>query len=211
MEGNSAGGSCKQGRRREFQAVLPLRGKILNVEKARLDQILKNEGIRTLIQAIGAGIGEDFDVNKVRYHTCVTAADADVDGQHITTLLLTLFFRYMRPMIDAGYVYIAQPPLYKIRKGKDIFYAYNEREREELGKRLGDKGVAYQRFKGLGEMNAEELWETTMDPARRVLKQVTIEDAASADALFSILMGEAVEPRREYIQEHAKDVVNLDI
>ncbi len=211
VEGNSAGGSCKQGRRREFQAVLPLRGKILNVEKARLDQILKNEGIRTLIQAIGAGIGDEFDVNKVRYHTCIAAADADVDGQHITTLLLTLFFRYMRPMIDAGYVYIAQPPLYKIRKGKDVYYAYTEREREELGKRLGDKGIVYQRFKGLGEMNAEELWETTMDPERRVLKQVTIEDAASADALFSILMGEAVEPRREYIQEHAREVVNLDI
>ena len=211
VEGNSAGGSAKQGRRREFQAVLPLRGKILNVEKARLDQMLKNEGIRTLIQAIGAGIGEEFDVNKVRYHKVVTAADADVDGQHITTLHLTLFIRYMRPMIHAGNVYISQPPLYKIRKGKDIYYAYTEREREELGKRLGDKGVVYQRFKGLGEMNAEELWETTMDPDRRVLKQVTIEDAASADALFSILMGEAVEPRREYIQEHAKEVVNLDI
>ncbi len=211
VEGNSAGGSAKQGRRREFQAVLPLRGKILNVEKARLDQMLKNEGIRTLIQAIGAGIGEEFDVNRVRYHHVVTAADADVDGQHITTLLLTLFFRYMRPMIDAGYVYIAQPPLYKIRKGKDVYYTYSEREREELGKRLGDRGVIYQRFKGLGEMNAEELWETTLDPERRVLKQVTIEDAAAADGLFSILMGEAVEPRRQYIQEHAKEVVNLDI
>ncbi len=211
VEGNSAGGSCKQGRRREFQAVLPLRGKILNVEKARLDQMLKNEGIRTLIQAIGAGVGDEFDVSKVRYHRVITAADADVDGQHITTLLLTLFFRYMRPMLDAGYVYISQPPLYKIKKGKDFFYAYTERQREDLGRQLGDKGVVYQRFKGLGEMNAEELWETTMDPDRRVLKQVTIEDAAAADGLFSILMGEAVEPRRQYIQDHAKEVVNLDI
>ncbi len=211
MEGPSAGGSAKQGRRREFQAILPLRGKILNVEKARMDQMLKNEEIRTLITAIGAGIGEEFNPGKVRYHKIITMADADVDGQHITTLLLTLFFRYMRPLLDSGYIYIAQPPLYKIKKGKELHYAYTERQREDLAKRLGDKGVAYQRYKGLGEMNADELWETTMDPARRVLKQVTIEDGASADALFSILMGEAVEPRRQYIQEHAKEVVNLDI
>jgi DNA gyrase subunit B len=211
VEGPSAGGSAKQGRRREFQAVLPLKGKILNVEKARMDQMLKNEEIRTLFTAIGAGIGDEFDLSKVRYHKVLTMADGDVDGQHITTLLLTLFFRYMRPMIDAGYVYIAQPPLYKIRKGKETHYAYSERQREELAKKLGDKGVVYQRYKGLGEMNADELWETTMDPARRVLRQVLIEDAAAADALFSILMGEAVEPRRQYIQDHAKDVVNLDI
>jgi DNA gyrase subunit B len=211
VEGPSAGGSAKQGRRREFQAILPLRGKILNVEKARMDQMLKNEEIRTLITAIGAGIGEEFNPAKVRYHKIITMADADVDGQHITTLLLTLFFRYMRPLLDSGYIYIAQPPLYKIKKGKELHYAYTERQREDLAKRLGDKGVAYQRYKGLGEMNADELWETTMDPARRVLKQVTIEDGASADALFSILMGEAVEPRRQYIQEHAKEVVNLDI
>src|SRR5438552_417422 len=211
VEGPSAGGSAKQGRRREFQAILPLRGKILNVEKARMDQMLKNEEIRTLITAIGAGIGEEFNLEKVRYHKIITMADADVDGQHITTLLLTLFFRYMRPLLDSGYIYIAQPPLYKIKKGKELHYAYTEKQREDLAKRLGDKGVAYQRYKGLGEMNADELWETTMDPARRVLKQVTIEDAASADALFSILMGEAVEPRRQYIQEHAKEVVNLDI
>jgi DNA gyrase subunit B len=211
VEGPSAGGSAKQGRRREFQAILPLKGKILNVEKARLDQMLKNEEIRTLITAIGGGIGEEFDLKKVRYHKCVTLADADVDGQHITTLLLTLFFRYMRPLIDAGYAYIAQPPLYKIRRGKDTHYAYTERQREQLVKRLGDKGIVIQRYKGLGEMNAEELWETTMDPERRLLKQVTIEDAAAADALFSVLMGEAVEPRRQYIQEHAKEVVNLDI
>ena len=211
VEGPSAGGSAKQGRRREFQAILPLRGKILNVEKARLDQMLKNEEIRTLITAIGAGIGDEFNLAKVRYHKIITMADADVDGQHITTLLLTLFFRYMRPMIDAGYVYIAQPPLYKIRKGKETFYAYTERQREEIARQVGDKGVTYQRYKGLGEMNADELWETTMDPARRLLKQVTIDDALAADALFSVLMGEAVEPRREYIQEHAKEVVNLDI
>jgi DNA gyrase subunit B len=211
VEGPSAGGSAKQGRRREFQAILPLRGKILNVEKARLDQMLKNEEIRTLITAIGAGVQPEFVLEKVRYHKVITMADADVDGQHITTLLLTLFFRYMKPMIDAGYVYIAQPPLYKIRKGKETHYAYTEKQREDLARQLGDKGVAYQRYKGLGEMNADELWETTMDPARRVLKQVTIEDAASADALFSILMGEAVGPRRQFIEEHAKDVVNLDI
>ncbi len=211
VEGPSAGGSAKQGRRREFQAILPLRGKILNVEKARLDQMLKNEEIRTLITAVGAGIGDEFNLAKVRYHKIITMADADVDGQHITTLLLTLFFRYMRPMIDAGYVYIAQPPLYKIRKGKETFYAYTERQREEIARQVGDKGVTYQRYKGLGEMNADELWETTMDPARRLLKQVTIDDALAADALFSVLMGEAVEPRREYIQEHAKEVVNLDI
>ncbi|HEX9339943.1 MAG TPA: DNA topoisomerase (ATP-hydrolyzing) subunit B [Thermoplasmata archaeon] len=211
VEGPSAGGSAKQARRREFQAILPLRGKILNVEKARLDQMLKNEEIRVLITAIGASVGDEFNVSKVRYHKCIGLTDADVDGQHITTLLLTLFFRYMRPLIDAGFVYLAQPPLYKIKKGKETYYAYSERQREELGRQLGDKGVVYQRYKGLGEMNAEELWETTMDPERRVLKQVTIEDAATADALFSILMGEAVEPRRLFIQEHAKEVVNLDI
>ena len=211
VEGPSAGGSAKQGRHREFQAILPLRGKILNVEKARLDQMLKNEEIRTLITAIGAGIGEEFNLTKVRYHKVIGMADGDVDGQHITTLLLTLFFRYMRPLIDAGYVYIAQPPLYKIKKGKELHYAYNEKQRQELAKQFGDKGVVYQRYKGLGEMNAEELWETTMDPVRRVLKHVTVEDAAAADALFSVLMGEAVEPRRQYIQEHAKEVVNLDI
>jgi len=211
VEGPSAGGSCKAGRRREFQAVLPLRGKILNVEKARLDQMLKNEEIRALITAIGGGIGQEFNLAKVRYHKVVTLADSDVDGQHITTLLLTLFFRYMRPMIDAGYVYIGQSPLYKIRKGKEIHYAYTEREQQELLKRIGEKGLTIQRYKGLGEMNADELWQTTLDPGRRVLKQVTIEDAAAADALFSVLMGEAVGPRRQYIEEHAKDVVNLDI
>jgi len=211
VEVPSAGGSAKQGRRREFQAILPLRGKILNVEKARLDQMLKNEEIRTLITAIGASIADEFDLSKVRYHKIIGMSDADVDGQHITTLLLTLFFRYMRPLIDAGFVYIAQPPLYKIRKGKETHYAYSERQREELVKKLSEKGLVIQRYKGLGELNAEELWETTMDPDRRLLKQVTIDDAAAADALFSVLMGEAVEPRRQYIQEHAKEVLNLDI
>src|SRR2546428_2061217 len=211
VEGPSAGGSAKQGRRREFQAILPLRGKILNVEKARLDQMLKNEEIRTLITATVAGIGDALNLTQVRYHKVVTLADSDVDGQHITTLLLTLFFRYMRPMIDAGYVYIGQSPLYKIRKGKEIHYAYTEREQQELLKRIGEKGLTIQRYKGLGEMNADELWQTTLDPARPVLNQVTIDDAAAADALFSVLMGEAVGPRRQYIEEHAKDVVNLDI
>ncbi len=211
VEGPSAGGSAKQGRRREFQAILPLKGKILNVEKARMDQMLKNEEIRAIITAIGGGVHPEFKLEKVRYHHVITASDADVDGQHITTLLLTLFFRYMQPLIDAGFVYIAQPPLYKIKKGKEVHYAYTEKQREDLAKVLGDKGVTYQRYKGLGEMNAEELWETTMDPARRILKQVRIEDAAAADALFSILMGEAVGPRRQYIEDHAKDVVNLDI
>lgn len=211
VEGDSAGGSSKQGRDRAFQAVLPLRGKILNVEKARLDQMLKNEEIRTLITAIGAGIEEDLDLNKVRYHKIVCMSDGDVDGQHITTLLLTLFFRYMRPLIDSGYVYIAQPPLYKIKKGKDVFYAYTERQREDFVKQLGERGLVIQRYKGLGEMNPQELWETTMNPAARVLKKVTIEDAVLADQLFTILMGDAVEPRRQYIQEHAKEVVNLDV
>ena len=211
VEGPSAGGSAKQGRRREFQAILPLRGKILNDEKARLDQMLKNEEIRALITAIGAGVGEEFDVNKVRYHKICCMSDADVDGAHITTLLLTLFFRYMRPLIDAGYVYITQPPLYKIKKGKELHYAYTERQREEFAKQLGDKGVVYQRFKGLGEMNAEELWETTMDPARRILLQVSVEDVLRADEVFDRLMGSDVEPRRRFIQTHAKSVRNLDV
>jgi DNA gyrase subunit B len=210
VEGPSAGGSAKLGRNREFQAILPLRGKILNVEKARMDQILKNEEIRVLVTAIGAGIDVDFNVAKTRYHRVIIMADADVDGQHIRTLLLTLFFRYMVGLINQGYIYIAQPPLYKMRKGKEEHYAYTERERDEVAARFGGNPTI-QRYKGLGEMNPQELWETTMDPDRRMLKQVTIGDAAEADRLFSILMGDAVEPRRNYIQEHAKEVINLDI
>jgi len=210
VEGPSAGGSAKEGRDRANQAILPLRGKILNVEKASMDQILKNEEIRTLVTAIGAGIDVDFNLARARYHHVIIMADADVDGQHIRTLLLTLFFRYMPGLINQGYVYIAQPPLYKVRKGKEERYAYSERERDEIVAQVGSGGTI-QRYKGLGEMNPQELWETTMDPTKRVLKQVTIEDAAFADSLFSILMGDAVEPRRLYIQEHAKEVVNLDI
>jgi DNA gyrase subunit B len=210
VEGPSAGGSAKEGRNRAFQAILPLRGKVLNVEKARLDQMLKNAELRTLITAIGAGIQDEFDISKCRYHTICLLSDADVDGEHIRTLLLTFLFRHLRPLIDAGYVYIAQPPLYKMKKGKEIVYAYSEREREEKVRGLGD-GVSIQRFKGLGEMNPSELWETTLDPAVRVLKQITVDDAVRADQLFSTLMGDAVEPRREFIMAHAKEVVNLDV
>ncbi len=210
VEGPSAGGSAKQGRNKAFQAILPLRGKILNVEKARMDQILKNEEIRTLVTAIGAGIEREFDITKCRYHHIIIMADADVDGQHIRTLLLTLFFRYMTPLINQGYVYIAQPPLYKIRKGKEEHYVYTEKEREDIVSKIGGGGMI-QRYKGLGEMNPQELWDTTMNPETRILKKVSIEDAASADQLFSILMGDAVEPRRQYIHDHAKEVVNLDI
>ena len=202
--------SAKEGRNRAFQAILPLRGKVLNVEKARLDQMLKNAELRTLITAIGAGIQDEFDIARVRYHRLIIMADADVDGEHIQTLLLTFFFRYMRPLVDAGYVYIAQPPLYKMKKGKEVVYAYSEREREEKIRGLGD-GVSIQRYKGLGEMNPSELWETTLNPDVRVLKQVTVGDGVRADQLFSTLMGDAVEPRREFIMTHAKEVVNLDV
>jgi len=210
VEGPSAGGSAKEGRDRAFQAILPLRGKVLNVEKARLDQMLKNAELRTLITAIGAGIQDEFDLARVRYHRLIIMADADVDGEHIQTLLLTFFFRYMRPLVDAGYVYIAQPPLYKMKKGKEVVYAYSEREREEKIRALGD-GVSIQRYKGLGEMNPSELWETTLNPDVRVLKQVTVGDGVRADQLFATLMGDAVEPRREFIMTHAKEVVNLDV
>jgi len=210
VEGPSAGGSAKQGRDRTFQAILPLRGKILNVEKARMDKILKNAEIRNLITALGTGIGEDFNIERARYHRIVIMTDADVDGAHIRTLLLTLFFRYMRPLIEAGYVYIAQPPLYKISKGKEVIYAYTERERMGAVDKLG-KGSSIQRFKGLGEMNPQQLWETTMDPESRVLKRVTIEDAVLADELFTVLMGDAVQPRKEFIITHAKEVENLDV
>ncbi|MEE9115544.1 MAG: DNA topoisomerase (ATP-hydrolyzing) subunit B [Thermoplasmata archaeon] len=210
VEGPSAGGSAKQGRDRIFQAILPLKGKILNVEKARLDKILKNEEIRTLITALGTNIKEEFDIEKARYHHIIITTDADVDGSHIRTLLLTFFYRFMRPLIDAGYIYIAQPPLYRLSKGKSVTYAYTEKEKDDYLKDDG-KGIRIQRYKGLGEMNPHQLWETTMDPEKRMLKRVTVEDAVRADLLFNILMGEAVEPRREFIEAHAKEVVNLDI
>lgn len=211
VEGDSAGGSSKQGRDREFQAILPLRGKILNVEKARMDKILKNNEILALITAVGTGIGEEFNIKNARYHKIIIMTDADVDGEHIRTLLLTFFFRYMRPLIEEGYLYIAQPPLYKISKGKQVEYAYSERERLKKIKEMGETGINLQRYKGLGEMNPSQLWETTMDPENRLTVKVTVDDAVEADELFTILMGEKVEPRREFIETHAKEVVNLDI
>ena len=211
VEGNSAGGSAKQGRDRSFQAILPLRGKILNVEKSRLAKILKNEEIISLVTAIGTGISEDFTLESARYHKIILMTDADVDGEHIRTLLLTLFFRYTRPLIDEGYVYIAQPPLYRIKKGKAEYYIHSDRELEAKKKELGEKGLTIQRYKGLGEMNPEQLWETTMNPESRTLLQVTLEDAIRADEIFRILMGDEVEPRRNFIETHAKEVVNLDI
>ena len=217
VEGDSAGGSAKGGRDPKFQAILPIRGKILNVEKARIDRVLKNTEVQALITALGTGVHDDFDLAKLRYHKIVLMADADVDGQHITTLLLTLLFRFMRPLIDYGHVYLSQPPLYKLKFGRDdIVYAYSDRERDGLladaegsGRKLQKDGI--QRFKGLGEMNANELWDTTMDPENRVLRQVTLDDAAVADELFSILMGEDVEARRAFITRNAHDVRFLDI
>jgi len=211
VEGDSAGGSSKQGRDRAFQAILPLRGKIINVEKARMDKILKNNEILALITATGTGIGEEFDIEKARYHKIIIMTDADVDGEHIRTLLLTFFFRYMRPLIEEGYLHIAQPPLYKLSRGKQVTYAYSERERSEKINEMGEKGITIQRYKGLGEMNPNQLWETTMDPKNRMMIKVTVDDAVEADELFTILMGEKVEPRREFIETHAKEVVNLDI
>ena len=211
VEGDSAGGSAKQARDKKFQAILPIRGKILNVEKARIDKIFKNKEITTLITAIGTGVGEEFDINKARYHKIIILCDADSDGNHITTLLLTFFYRYARPLVEAGYVYIAQPPLYRVKKGKKNYYVKNDKELDELLKNIGKDNIVIQRFKGLGEMNPEQLWETTMNPDTRVLVRVTIEDAMIADEIFSVLMGENVEPRREFIFNHAKEVKNLDI
>ncbi len=210
VEGDSAGGSGKQGRNREFQAVLPLRGKILNVEKARLNKIFESQQITTMVAAIGTGIGDDFDIARARYHRIIVMTDADVDGAHIRTLLLTFFFRHLRPLIDAGYIYIAQPPLYRVGKGKENTYVYNDERLKEVLKEMGDN-VTIQRFKGLGEMNAEQLWETTMNPANRTLLRVTIDDAVEADKIFTILMGSEVEPRREFIEQNARLVRNLDV
>lgn len=211
VEGDSAGGSAKQGRDKDFQAILPLRGKILNVEKARMDKILKNNEILALITAIGTGIGEEFDLSKARYHKVIIMTDADVDGEHIRTLLLTFFYRHMRELVEEGYLYIAQPPLYKLKKGNRVEYVYSERARLEMADEMGGSGIGIQRYKGLGEMNADQLWDTTMDPENRLTVQVTVDDAVEADELFTILMGEKVEPRREFIENHAKDVENLDI
>ncbi len=210
VEGESAGGSAKLGRDRHFQAILPLRGKILNVEKARLDKIVGHEEIRTLITALGAGFQSDFDISKLRYHRIYIMTDADVDGAHIRTLLLTFFFRYMPKLIEQGHLFIAQPPLYQVRKGKKMIYCYREEDRDRALTEVGE-GATIQQYKGLGEMDPEQLWETTMDPDRRIVRKVLLDDAVAADEMFTILMGEKVEPRKQFIAENARDVVNLDV
>lgn len=211
VEGDSAGGSAKQGRDRRYQAILPLRGKILNVEKARLDKILANNEIRSMITAFGTGIGEDFDLNKSRYHKIIIMTDADVDGAHIRTLLLTFFYRYMKPLIEEGRVYIAQPPLYQIKKGKSHWYVYSDAEMGAKLDEVGRENITIQRYKGLGEMNPEQLWETTMNPENRTILQVSLEDSIEADKIFSVLMGDKVEPRRKFIEDNANLVRNLDL
>ncbi|HJK43556.1 MAG TPA: toprim domain-containing protein, partial [Methanocorpusculum sp.] len=211
VEGDSAGGSAKQGRDRKFQAILPLRGKILNVEKAIEHKALKNAEIQTLISAVGAGYGESFDPERARYHHIVIMTDADVDGAHIRILLLTFFYRYMKPLVELGYVYVAQPPLFRIAKGKQERYVYTEEDMRTVVAEFGEKGVVVQRYKGLGEMNAGQLWETTMNPENRILKQVRIEDASYANEIFEKLMGDDVMPRKDFIKRHAGEVKNLDI
>lgn len=211
VEGDSAGGTAKQGRDRRYQAILPLRGKILNVEKARLDKILANAEIRSMVTAFGTGIGDDFDIDKRRYNKIIIMTDADVDGAHIRTLLLTFFYRYMKPLIEGGHVYIAQPPLYQIKKGRSQWYVYSDAEMTEKLDEVGREGITIQRYKGLGEMNAEQLWDTTMNPEHRTILQVSMEDSMKADRMFSILMGDKVEPRRKFIEDNAKFVRNLDL
>ena len=213
VEGDSAGGSAKQGRDRKFQAILPLKGKIMNVEKQRIDKMLASLEIRAMITAFGAGIGKDFDVTKIRYDRIIIMTDADVDGAHIRTLLLTFFYRYMKELVEQGHVYVAQPPLFKVSKGKKEHYVYTEKELEQTLLDFGgkDNNTDIQRYKGLGEMNPSQLWDTTMNPEERTLLKVHVEDAMAADEIFTILMGDKVEPRREFIQENAKSVLNLDI
>ena len=211
VEGDSAGGTAKQGRDRRYQAILPLRGKILNVEKARLDKILANAEIRSMITAFGTGIGQDFDITKSRYNKIIIMTDADVDGAHIRTLLLTFFYRYMKPLIEEGHVFIAQPPLYQIKKGQKQWYAYSDQELSDRLDEIGRENITIQRYKGLGEMNAEQLWDTTMNPEHRTILQVSMEDSIAADKIFSVLMGDKVEPRRKFIEDNAEYVRNLDL